>query len=96
MSVELSWSAEEMREMDLKKFTAAHKNMKDRFLVDEGKPYEPPVEVASIPSLDLTRELYAAVVRSEDDDCSASEALDKLQKRVLMACARFEAASVIV
>ena len=49
-----------------------------------------------IPALDLTRELYAAVVRSVDEDCSASEALSKLQNRVLMACARFECATVIV
>jgi len=50
----------------------------------------------AIPALDLTRELYAAVVRSVDDDCSASEALSKLQNRVLLACARFECATVIV
>lgn len=52
--------------------------------------------ITPIPALDLTRELYAAVVRSADDDVSASEALEKLQHRVLMACARFEAATVIV
>ena len=45
---------------------------------------------------DLARELYAAVTRSVDDDCSASEALSKLQNRVLLACARFECATVIV
>jgi len=51
---------------------------------------------AQIPALDLTHELYAAVVRSVDEDCSASEALSKLQNRVLLACARFECATVIV
>lgn len=49
-----------------------------------------------IPALDLTKELYSAVVRSVDEDCSAAEALSKLQNRVLLACARFECATVIV
>lgn len=48
------------------------------------------------PALDLTAALYSAVVRSHDEDCSASEALEKLQNRVLLACARFECATVIV
>ena len=48
------------------------------------------------PTKDLILSLCSAVVRSEDDDVSASVALEQLQKRVLMACARFEAASVIV
>lgn len=54
------------------------------------------VPLTTIPALDLTRELYAAVIRSVDDDVGASEALEKLQHRVLLACARFEAATVIV
>lgn len=49
-----------------------------------------------IPALDLTAALYSAVVRSHDEDASASEALERLQNRVLLACARFECATVIV
>ncbi len=49
-----------------------------------------------IPAIDLTKELYAAVVRSVDEDENAEVALAKLQHRVLMACARFEAATVLV
>jgi len=48
------------------------------------------------PARDLIHELNAAVVRSVDEDCSATEALSKLQNRVLLACARFECATVIV
>lgn len=56
----------------------------------------PAVPLTPLPALDLTRELYAAVVRSHDDDCSATEALEKLQNRVLLACARFECSTVIL
>lgn len=45
------------------------------------------------PGLDLTAALYHAVVRSQDDDCSVTEALSRLQSRVLMACARYECAT---
>lgn len=60
------------------------------------RPDRHETQMVSVPSLDLTRELYAAVVRSHDDDCSASEALEKLQNRVLLACARFECSTVIL
>ena len=83
MSIELWWSAKEMREM------TAYDPSEEPECV-----YTPPT--IPIPALDLTRELYAAVVRSVDDDDSASDALSKLQNRVLMACARFECATVIV
>ena len=53
-------------------------------------------KVTPIPALDLTRELYAAVTRSVDEDVSSTVALEKLQHRVLLACARFECAAVIV
>jgi len=49
--------------------------------------------LVSLPALELTQALYSAVTRSEDDDMSASEALQKLQHRVLIACARFECAT---
>jgi hypothetical protein len=59
-------------------------------------PPTPREHLVSLPALELTQALYQAVVRSEDDDESATEALRKLQHRVLMACARFESQTVAV
>jgi hypothetical protein len=103
MSIELWFSAletaKEMREMSDDQLLTHPGHYVPRGELD-GKYLREAVDKAAlevpIPALDLTRELYSAVVRSVDDDCSASEALEKLQQRVLLACARFECSTVIV
>ena len=55
-----------------------------------------PPPLTPIPSLDLVRALQVAVTRSVDEDESALVALEKLQTRVLLAVARFEASQVIL
>lgn len=90
MSLELSWSAEEMRDMPSQEYERIADSLREN-----GSTPATPLYVPQ-PTRDLILSLHSAVVRSEDDDENAQVALAKLQKRVLMACARFEAATVIV
>ena len=54
------------------------------------KPTEYPPTLTPLPVVEFVRRLQCAVVRSEDDNLPAADALRLLQSRVLFAAARFE------